>query len=172
MRIRVLFAAGVLASLAVIAASCSRKGPASPGTNGAFGNPLAPVAETAAPPDSTPNRPPHPPHPSPHPSLEAVVFVSADSAVAGDSSVTTRWQLGNDSNKAFTMPWTLTSTRNWPGFPKSGSLALGARETLLLLVGVAVPDTATPGPNPLTMTVTQANGTTATASGAILVQGP
>jgi hypothetical protein len=172
MRTRVLFALGVFASVAVMAASCSRSGPSSSGANGAFGNPLAPVAETAAAPDSNPNHPPHPPHPSPKPRIEAVVFVSADSAAAGDSSVTTRWQLGNDSNKAFTMPWTLTSTRNWPGFPKSGSLALGARETLLLLVGVAVPDTATPGPNPLTMTVTQANGTTATASGAILVQGP
>ena len=172
MRTRVMFALGVLASVFVLASSCSRSGPGSSAANGGFGNPLAPLAAAPAPPDSGPNHPPHPPHPPGPPTVTAVVFVSADSAAAGDSSVTTRWQLGNDSNKPFTMPWTLTSTRNWPGFPKSGSVALGARGTALLFVGVAVPDTAGAGPNPLTMTVTQRDGSTATAVGAVQVQGP
>lgn len=165
MRMRVMLALGMLTSITVVAVGCSKSGTGSSGGN----NPLAPMALALAPPDSGPNHPPHPPHPSPPPSTPAVVFISADSAAAGDSSVTTRWQLTNDSNKAFTMPWTLTSTRNWPGFPKSGSVALGARDTELLLVGVAVPDTAVAGPNPLTMIVTQRNGTTATAVGAIQV---
>ena len=171
MRTRAWFALGVLASLVVMASSCSNS-PGSSGTNRSPGNPLAPLTLALAPPDTNPNHPPHPPHPSPPPPIPAVVFISADSAVAGDSSATTRWQLGNDSNKAFTMPWTLTSTRNWPGFPKSGSVSLSARSTQLLLVGVAVPDTAAAGPNPLTMTVTRADGTTATTSGAIQVLGP
>jgi hypothetical protein len=171
MRSRVLFVAGVIASLAVMALGCSRSGPVS-GANGAHGNPLAPLAVTTAPPDSNPNHPPHPPHPSPPPPIPAVVFISADTAFAGDSSATTRWQLGNDSKKAFTMPWTLTSSRNWPGFPKSGSVALAGSGTQLLLVGVAIPDTAAAGFNPLTMTVTRADGTTAAAGGAIQVQGP
>ena len=172
MRRRVMFALGVLASVIVMASSCSNRGSVSSGANGAYGNPLAPLASTTAPPDSNPNHPPHPPHPSPHPGITAVTFVSADSAAAGDSSVTTTWQLGNESNQPFTMPWTLTSARDWPGFPKSGSLVLAARSTQLLLVGVAVPDTALAGPNPLTMTVTRADGTTATATGAIQVLGP
>ena len=169
MKKRVMFALGVLASVTVMASSCSNRGSISSAANG---NPLAPLASTTAPPDSNPNHPPHPPHPSPRPAIAAVVFISADSAAAGDSSATTRWQLGNEGNQPFTMPWTLTSSRNWPGFPQSGSLVLAARSTQLLVVGVAVPDTAAAGPNSLTMTVTRSDGTTAAASGAILVLGP
>src|SRR5262249_19720671 len=84
----------------------------------------------------------------------------------------TRWQLGNNSPRPFTMPWTLTTSRNWPGFPKTGSVALSARGTQLLIVNVSVPDTAAAGPAPLLMTVTQSDGSTASASGAIQVIAP
>ena len=100
-----------------------------------------------------------------------MVFVSADSVFAADSSAT-RWQLSNDNSGPFTMPWTLTSVRNWPGFPKSGSVALAARGTQLLVVGVVVPDTAAVGAAPLVMTVTTRKGTTESAAGAIQVLAP
>jgi hypothetical protein len=151
------------------ASGCSKRGDSAATGGNDFGNPLAPVA---AAPDSNPNRPPHPPHPNPHPPIPAVVFVSSDSAFAGDSSATTRWQLGNDGKQPFTMPWTLTSARNWPGFPKSGSVALAAGGTQLLLVGVTVPDTAAAGGNQLHMTVTRSDGTTAAADGIVLVLAP
>ena len=167
MRRALLLVTGMLVMVAMLAVGCSSRGAPGPAGRNDLVNPLEPFA--AAPPDSNPNRPPHPPHPNPHPPIEAVVFVSADSAFAGDST-TTRWQLGNDSNKPFTMPWTLTSGRNWPGFPISGSLALGANATQLLLVSVTVPDTATAGPARVTMTVTRSDGTTATADGFIQVQ--
>jgi len=167
MRRALVLVTGVLVTVAMLAVGCSsRSGTGTAGGNDLV-NPLAPFA--TAPPDSNPNRPPHPPHPNPHPPLEAVVFVSADSASAGDST-TTRWQLGNDSKKPFTMPWTLTSARNWPGFPISGSVALGASATQLLLVGVVVPDTAAGGEARLTMTVTRSDGTTAAADGFIQVR--
>ena len=167
MRTRLPFALGVLVMMIVAAIGCSRNdGRSTAGAAGAFSNPMAPVAETAAPPDSNPGGP-HP-HPGPPPPTPAVVFISADSAFAGDSTAT-RWQLSNDSPRSFTMPWTLTSVRNWPGFPKSGSVALAPRGTQLLVVAVAVPDTAAAGGAPLLMTVTQRNGSTASASGAIQV---
>ena len=167
MRRVLVLVTGVLVTVAMLAVGCSsRSGPGNASRND-LGNPLAPFA--AARPDTNPNRPPHPPHPNPHPPVEAVVFVSADSVFAGDST-TTRWQLGNDNKKPFTMPWTLTSARNWPGFPISGSLALGARATQLLLVSVIVPDTAAAGPAPVTMTVTRSDGTTAAADGFIQVR--
>jgi len=113
----------------------------------------------------------HPYPGGPPPPIPAVVFVSADSVFAADSSATS-WQLDNDNPKSFTMPWTLTSVRNWPGFPKSGAVALEARGTQLLVVGVTVPDSAAPGAAPLVMTVTTRKGTMETATGAIQVLGP
>jgi hypothetical protein len=67
------------------------------------------------------------------------------------------------------MPWVLTSARNWPGFPKSGSVVLTALGDQLVQVSFTVPDTALAGPNGLQMTVTQKNGTTAAADGAVQV---
>ena len=167
MRRSLVLALGVLATIALAAVGCSSRGGSAAATRDDFSHPLAPFASATR--DTNPNHPPHPPHPNPRPTIDPVVFVSADSAFAGDSTMT-RWQLGNDSKKPFTMPWTLTSARHWPGFPISGSLALGARETRLLLVGVVVPDTAGPGPALLTMTVTLRDGTTAAAHGFIQVQ--
>ena len=165
MRARLLLALGVLGWMAIAAAGCS-KDTSSP-LSGALTHPLAPIAATSAPPDSNPGGPhPPPPHHGPPPPTPAVVFVSADSAAAGDT-VATRWQLFNSSRHSFTMPWVLTSNRNWPGFPKSGSVALGARETQSLVVSVLVPDTAAAGQNTLHMTVTQADSTPATADGTI-----
>src|SRR5262245_37279084 len=166
MRTRLWLALGVLGWLAIAAASCSKD---NSGAAGALTRPLAPIAATPAPPDSNPGGP-HPHPGGPKPPTPPVTFVSADSAAAGDS-VATRWQLFNSSHRPVTMPWFLTSGRTWPGFPKSGSVALGARGTQLLLVGVHVPDTAAAGPNPLHMTVTQSDGTTANADGAIQISG-
>ena len=172
MRTRLLFALGLFATISIALSACSRNEGPAVSARGAFANPLAPVAAPdSTPSDSVPHGPPPPhPHPGPKPPIPAVVFVSADSATAPDS-VDTRWQLGNDSHKAFTMPWTLTTTRNWPGFPKSGTVALAAKGTQLLVVPVLVPDTAAAGPAPLLMTVTRSDGSTATADGAIQVLG-
>ena len=174
MRRSLLFAPGLFVIAAIAMSGCSRSYDVPSTPNAAFHNPLAPPAVTEAAPDSIPPGPhPPPPHPGPPPPIPAVVFISADSAFAGDS-INTRWQLGTNGRKAITMPWTLTSTRTWPGFPKSGSVALGARSTQLLLVGVLVPDTAAAGDNPLLMTVTKSDGTTASAGGVIqiLASGP
>ena len=170
MRRGMLLALGLFVIAAIATSGCSKSVPSA--TNAGFHNPLAPRAATDTPPDSIPpGPPPPPPHPGPPPRIQAVVFVSADSAFAGDS-IETRWQLGNDGPKAFTMPWTLTSTRDWPGFPKSGSVALEKRSTQLLVVGVQVPDTAAAGDNPLVMTVTKRDGTTESATGVIQILGP
>jgi hypothetical protein len=168
MRTRLLFALGLIATLAIAVSACSRNQGPTASARGAFANPLAPAATPLAPDSIPPGPPPPRPHPGPKPPIPAVVFVSADSASAPDS-VDTRWQLGNDSHKPFTMPWTLTSSRNWPGFPKSGTVALAAKGTQLLVVAVLVPDTAAAGPAPLRMTVTRSDGSTAAADGAIQV---
>jgi hypothetical protein len=137
----------------------------------AIGNPMAPMSTAMAAAPDTGHGGGHPHPGGPPPPVPAVVFVSADSVFAADSSAT-RWQLDNDSSRPFTMPWTLTSVRNWPGFPKSGSVALAARGTQLLLVGVVVPETAAAGAAPLIMTVTTLKGTTESATGSIQVLGP
>jgi hypothetical protein len=50
--------------------------------------------------------------------------------------------------------YTLTSGRAWPGFPISGSVAVGAASTLSFPIQVPVPDTVSSGVNPLTLHVT------------------
>jgi len=165
MRTRLLLALCVFASIGAAAMGCSRN------DGRAIGSPTAPMSATMAAGADTSHGNPHPHPGGPPPPVPAVVFVSADSVFAADSSAT-RWQLSNDNSGPFTMPWTLTSVRNWPGFPKSGSVALAARGTQLLVVGVVVPDTAAVGAAPLVMTVTTRKGTTESAAGAIQVLAP
>jgi Galactose oxidase, central domain len=56
--------------------------------------------------------------------------------------------------------WTLTSTRDWPGFPKSGVIMVNGTSTAPIPVDVAVPDTAAVGLNGLTFTATSLTGLT------------
>jgi hypothetical protein len=168
MRTKFAFALGLVALVATAVIGCSKTDPRSPATaSGALTNPMAPFAAVAAPPDTNPGGGPPPGH-GPKPPVPAVVFVSADSVMAGQTA-TTQWQLHNSAHQAFTMPWVLTSARNWPGFPKSGTVDLAALGDQLLVVTVAVPDTAAAGGNGLLMTVTQKNGTTAAASATLQV---
>jgi len=167
MGFRRFVALGILACVVIAAGSCSSNGGRSPNVAGSsLSNPLAPNASPLAPDSLPPGPPPPHPHPGPPPTTPALQFVSSDSGVPGDSA-TTRWQLFNRSPRPFTMPWTLTSGRNWPGFPKSGVVALARRETRLLEIQVLVPDSAAAGFNRLHMTVTTSNGATESADGDI-----
>jgi hypothetical protein len=170
MRTKIAVALGLISLVALAVSGCSKTDPRSPATASAgLANPLAPFAAAA---DTNPGGGP-PPNRGPKPPVPAVVFVSADSVMPGQTS-TTRWQLHNNAHQTFTMPWVLTSARNWPGFPKSGTVVLSALGDQLLEVSVAVPDTASAVVNGLLMTVTQKDGTAATASGTlqILPTGP
>ena len=62
-------------------------------------------------------------------------------------------------NPLFTTPldYTLTSTRNWPGFPMSGSGVYTAGPHPINF-SVPIPDTAASGGNPLCLVVSQPNG--------------
>lgn len=163
---RVVFSLGLMALAAVVVAGCSSSDPRSSlARSASLAGPVSPMFTLAAADTSHGGggggHGPKPPQP-------AVVFISADSAAAGDS-ISTRWQLHNNAHQAFTMPWVLTTTRNWPGFPKSGSVALGALNTALLVVSMTVPDTASAGPAPLTMSVTQKDGTQQSSTGFVVV---
>lgn len=167
MRRKIAFALGLTVLAAIAASGCSKTDPRSSATpGGALVNPMAPLAAVSTPPDTNPGGGP-PPH-GPKPPVPAVVFISADSVTAGQTS-TTRWQLHNNAHQTFTMPWVLASARNWPGFPKSGTVSLAPLGDQVLEVAVAVPDTAAAGGNGLLMTVTEKNGTTGSASGTLLV---
>jgi len=165
MRTKIAVSLGLITMMAVALSSCSRTDARSPtGASGGLANPMSPFATAA---DTNHGGGP-PPDRGPKPPVPAVVFVSADSVVPGDTT-TTRWQLHNTAHQAFTMPWVLTSARNWPGFPKSGTAVLTAVGDQLVQVAFTAPDTAAAGPNGLVMTVTQKDGTTATANGAVQV---
>jgi hypothetical protein len=169
MRTKIALALGLVALVGTAVIGCSKIDPRSPATtSGALTNPMAPFAAAAAPPDSNPGGGGPPPGHGPKPPVPAVVFVSQDSVTAGQTG-NTQWKLHNSAHQAFTMPWVLTSARNWPGFPKSGTVTLAALGDSLLSVAVAVPDTAASGGNGLVMTVTQKDGTTAAASATLQV---
>ena len=165
MRRKIAVSLGLISLVAFAMSGCSKSDPRSPtAASGGLANPMSPFAAAA---DTSHGGGP-PPDRGPRPPVPAVVFVSADSVAPGDTA-TTRWQLHNNAHQAFTMPWVLTSARNWPGFPKSGTVVLSALGDQLLQVSVVAPDTASAGPNGLQMTVTQKDGTTATASGSLQV---
>ena len=96
------------------------------------------------------NEPPPPPPPPP----PAVIFVSADSIVAGTTG-DTRWDVTNESDHDFTMSWTLSNPYHWPGLPKQGTVLLGPKQQQRLVVSVAVPDTVEAGPRRFDMEVTR-----------------
>jgi len=99
--------------------------------------------------DSVPPPPPPPPTP-------AVEFAGLDSL---PQPTTTYWFFFNESDQPFQQHWTLTSGRNWPGFPITGGFTFtsgGQRDSIG--VGIPIPDTAAAGFNRLTMTVTRPNG--------------
>jgi len=156
---------GLITLVALAASSCSKSDPRlHAGANGGLARLVSPAAAAA---DTNPGGGPPPGH-GRKPPIPAVVFVSADSVVPGQTD-STQWRLHNNAHQTFTMPWVLVSARNWPGFPKSGTVVLSAVGDQVISVTVAVPDTASAGPNGLTMTVTQKDGTTATASGSVQV---
>lgn len=95
--------------------------------------------------------------PPPPPPTPAVIFWSADSVHAGQTSQTA-WQVHNESNHDFTMAWSLSSVSGWAGLPKTGTVDLAPNATQLLFVSVDVPDTAAAGPRRVDMQVSRPDG--------------
>jgi hypothetical protein len=100
--------------------------------------------------------PPPPPPPNPGYILP-VEFQGSDSTVAGGTGEL-RWAIGNESDAVFTADYTLTCALNWPGFPKTGSIAVPALHTAPLAIPVAVPANAATGMVEFRMEVTRPNG--------------
>ena len=96
------------------------------------------------------------PPPPPPPPIPAVEFAGVDSTT-GQPTISF-WLLFNESASPFDMQWTLTSTRNWPGFPINGSQLLSGLERRTIAVTIPVPDSAAAGFNFLFMTVTRPHG--------------
>lgn len=97
------------------------------------------------------------PPPPPPPPIPAVQFAGWDS-LAPQPTISF-WLLYNESDQPFDMQWTLTSARNWPGFPITGTRSFifgNARDSLG--VGIPIPDSAAAGFNRLIMTVTRPSG--------------
>jgi hypothetical protein len=165
MRTRLRISLGLLAVVALVG-GCSRDFSDS-SNHRSLMSPFAPGGVSAFKPDSIPGGPP-PPKPPPPP-IQAVVFLGADSAAAGQT-VNTYWQLGNPNHSAFTTQWTLTGPA-WPGLPIQGTATLAALSTQPLTVQVTVPDSAAAGFYSVRMAVTQKRGGDATADGGIRVFG-
>lgn len=169
MRAKVFVTVLVLAAAAIAASGCSLSDARNASPARLFaGNPLAPNQAIAAGPDSIPGH--HPPPPPPPKQYVTVQFAGADSVAPGQTS-STRWQFANSGHSSILVDWTLTDEHGWPGFPKQGTVDLAAQSTQLLVVVVAVPDSAASGSYPLHMLATPRRGATATADGAIQVFG-
>jgi len=123
-------------------------------------------------PDSVPPPPPHP-NPPPHKGNVTVLFVSADTTLAGTSGAS-HWTLGNDGIKPFTAQWSLSvSDSLWPGFPIQGSIVLDRRSTTPLTIQVPVPANAAAGTYGLNIWVSTPDPNTfAVASGFLRVVSP
>ena len=122
--------------------------------------------------DSVP--PPHPqPHPPPQKGNITVLFVSADTTLAGTSGAS-RWTLGNDGAKPFTAQWTLSAPDSlWPGYPIQGSILLDRRSSTPLTISVPVPADAAAGTYDLMISVSTPDPNTfAVASGFLRVVSP
>jgi hypothetical protein len=168
MRASIILAAAIVAAVTLAVSGCARSDRAGSTLSHSFAvNAMAPGVSVA--PDSTPVPNPPPPR-GPKQSL-SVQFAGADSAAAGQTA-NTRWLFGNSGHASLAVSWTLTDAHHWAGFPKQGTLALAPSSTQLLVVAVAVPDTAQAGSfNPLHMTATPQRGSVATADGGITVLG-
>jgi hypothetical protein len=150
-------------ALALTVGGCSKSGPTSPAAR----QPVAGSPADPAPPDTTPA----PPQPPPAPVIQPAIFLSyADSTAAGGTAQT-RWLLGNDSDRPFTMRWTLTSDAGWPGFPLTGTVDLPALGTAEAVIPVAVPAGTAPGMYGLTIVVTRPGNLEYTTEGAVRVHG-
>ena len=97
-----------------------------------------------------------PPPPPPPPPKAAVEFAGVDSLT--EQPTMSFWLLFNESDNPFNMQWSVTSGRNWPGFPINGSQFLSGLEHRTVIVTIPVPDSAAAGFNRLFMTVTRPNG--------------
>jgi hypothetical protein len=64
-------------------------------------------------------------------------------------SLAESYGITNPYGFAQTADYTLSSARNWPGFPISGSVTVGANATVAVPVAVPVPDSAAGGSNTL-----------------------
>jgi hypothetical protein len=94
-----------------------------------------------------------PPPPPPFPAIE---FMGPDSVRIGTHNFI-NWQLGNQSDHAFTMSWTAQGPGSW-GFPFSGSVSLGPQERQIVSVSFDVPDSVAVGSRWVQMTVTRPDG--------------
>lgn len=96
---------------------------------------------------------PPPPPPPPFPAIE---FMGPDSVRIGGHNFL-NWQIGNQSDHAFTMSWTAQGPGSW-GFPFSGSVSLGPLERQMVSVQFDVPDSVAAGSRWVQMTVTRPDG--------------
>jgi hypothetical protein len=69
-------------------------------------------------------------------------------------SIAESYGITNPYGFAQTTDYTLSSARNWPGFPISGSVTVGANATVAVPVAVPVPDSAAVGSNTLVFRAT------------------
>ena len=69
-------------------------------------------------------------------------------------SLAASYSITNPNGFAQTADYTLTSARNWPGFPVSGSVAVGANGTVTVPISAPVPDSAAGGWSSLTFGAT------------------
>jgi hypothetical protein len=160
-----------LVSLALLAAVVSLS------SCGKSGSPVAPEVHAMSLVDLLAARdsvPPHPhPNPPPHKGTVTVLFVSADTTVAGTSGAS-HWTLGNDGSQAFTAQWTLSAPDSlWPGYPIQGSISLDRRSSTPLTISVPVPANAAAGTYDLMISVSTPDPNTfAVASGFLRVVSP
>jgi hypothetical protein len=69
-------------------------------------------------------------------------------------TIAASYSITNPNGFAQNADYALTSGRDWPGFPISGSAAVGAGATVAVPIPVPVPDSAAAGRNPLSFHVT------------------
>ena len=69
-------------------------------------------------------------------------------------SISASYSITNPNGFAQTADYTLSSARNWPGFPVSGSVSVGANATVAVPLSAPVPDSAAGGWSTLTFGAT------------------
>lgn len=150
MKTRVAAAMLTLTMLAVVAgmSGCSKQPTTSPLHS------VRPGPSAGDPSDTIPSPPPPP---APPPPILPIAFYGSDSAHVGTTAQLS-WVIGNESSAPFTVDWTLTCALDWPGFPKTGSVAVLPESLKWLDVQVDVPSDAATGMVEFRMTVTRPNG--------------
>ena len=94
------------------------------------------------------------------PALASVTCPGDIAWILGASSPVS-YGITNPCGFAQTADYALSSGRDWPGFPITGSVAIGAGSTMPVVLSVPVPDSAAEGLNPLTFHVTLRSATQA-----------